>query len=303
MTVAPVLLPPDREFVETPAVQAVVSRSLAYLRAGFALHLSGPAGVGKTTIARHVAHSLGRPVVFAQGDDQLTSADLVTAGVRVRRSRVVDNYIHSVTRTSEDLQEQWTDGWLTAACRNGHTVIYDEFTRSRPETNNVLLSVLAERVLSIPAKRGEIVPVHPEFRVIFTSNPAEYVGVYRAADALQDRLVTIQLPQPDAAAQVAILRVRTGLPAPDCERIVALAVAVRQRSGGHAGDRPGLRAALALARVLHATGLGADFSDPAVRAFCRDLLAEGLDDPQTLNGLWPRGVPAATEGDGDRDTP
>lgn len=282
MSVEPSEFPPAHQVVETPEVRAVMERGLIYLRAGFALHLSGPAGAGKTTIAYHLARALGRPFLFAQGDDSLTSAELVRGGVRVSRSRVVDNYIRSVVRTREDMREQWTDGWLAAACRRGLTLIYDEFTRSRPETNNVLLSVLAERVLALSAMQGETIPVHENFRAIFTSNPAEYVGVYRAADALRDRLVTIRLSAPDADAQAAIVHARTGVNPGDCRRIVAAAAAVGRHLGS--GGSTGLRAAIALAQVLRAERLPVDFRHPAVAGFCLDLLGEGLD-PEALAEL------------------
>jgi len=35
------------DFVETPYVQDITERALSYLRAGYPVHLSGPAGTGK----------------------------------------------------------------------------------------------------------------------------------------------------------------------------------------------------------------------------------------------------------------
>ena len=276
--------PRREQVVETPMVREVARRGLAYLRAGLPLHLSGPAGVGKTTLAFHLAHQIGRPVVFIQGDEQMTSADLVRGGLSIRRSRVVDNYIRSVVRTADDYREQWVDGWLTAACRHGHTLVYDEFTRSRPETNNVLLSVLEERVLVAPGMHTDALPVHAEFRAILTSNPGEYAGVYKSPDALQDRLVTVRLDHPDVATEAAIVQSRSGLPEADCARIVALTRAVRQRAR-KGGTGPSLRAAVALAGVLKAADLPVDFSHSAVAGFCHDLLGAALPRAENLAAL------------------
>ncbi|MCL5103272.1 MAG: gas vesicle protein GvpN, partial [Armatimonadetes bacterium] len=49
---------PRSDFVETPTVQAMTQRALAYLEAGFPVHFQGPAGTGKTTLALHVAAQL-----------------------------------------------------------------------------------------------------------------------------------------------------------------------------------------------------------------------------------------------------
>ena len=48
-------------FIETPYIQELTGRAANYIRAGFPLNLSGPAGVGKTTLAFHIATQLGRP--------------------------------------------------------------------------------------------------------------------------------------------------------------------------------------------------------------------------------------------------
>ena len=61
----------------------------------------------------------------------------ISYGIHEKRS--VDNYIHSVYKTEQEIKPIWTEGQLIEAVKNGHTVIYDEFSRSLPETNNIFL--------------------------------------------------------------------------------------------------------------------------------------------------------------------
>ncbi len=118
------------------------------------------------------------------------------------------------------MTQQWVDNRLTTACQFGLTLIYDEFTRSRPEANNVLLSILEERMLVLPNARGgeSYLKVHPDFRAIFTSNPEEYAGVQKSQDALRDRMVTIELGNFDEETEVAITREKSKLSTEDCHR-------------------------------------------------------------------------------------
>ena len=204
-----IALEASERFVETPQVRAVAQRALGYLKAGYPVHFSGPAGTGKTTLALHVAALRGRPVALMHGDDEFGSSDLVGGDYGYRKSRVVDNFIHSVVKTEENMSTLWADNRLTVACKNGDTLVYDEFTRSRPEANNALLSVLEERILSLPKRRPHgdgFIEVHPDFRAILTSNPEEYAGVHRTQDALNDRLITFQVDHFDGETEVQITR-------------------------------------------------------------------------------------------------
>jgi gas vesicle protein GvpN len=194
-----------------------------------------------------------------------------------QRSRVVDNYIHSVLRTEERVNSIWQENRLTTACQHGYTLIYDEFTRSRPEANNPLLSVLEEGILNIPGQRRSGVGylrVHPDFRAIFTSNPEEYAGVHRGQDALLDRMVTIQIGQFDRETEIAIVANKSGLPLPETSAVVDLVRTLRMAS--ESGQQPSIRAAFAIARVLALRGARARLEDDTFRWVCRDVLGNSI---------------------------
>jgi len=261
-------------FVCTPYVESYVERALAYLEAGYPVHLSGPAGTGKTTLAFHVAALLNRPVTLIHGDDEFGSSDLVGRDSGYNRQKVVDNYIHSVLKTEEVMRSVWVDNRLTTACQNGFTLIYDEFTRSRPEANNVLLSVLEEGILNLPRLRGVgqgYLEVSPHFRAIFTSNPEEYAGTHKTQDALMDRLITIQLGHFDRETEIRVAMARSGIARDDAEVIVDI---VREVRGvGVSNHRPTIRAAIAVSKVLVRRNAHARNDDPVFLWVCKDVLS------------------------------
>ncbi|HUX02876.1 MAG TPA: gas vesicle protein GvpN [Phycisphaerae bacterium] len=268
-----ILLEPGDGFVVTPYVEEITERALAYLKAGYPVHFAGPAGTGKTTLAFHVAAQLGRAVTLIHGDDEFAGSDLVGRDAGYRKSKLIDNFIHSVLKTQEEMQSVWVDNRLTTAARDGDTLIYDEFNRSRPEANNALLSILSERILNLPRLRDAAegyLEVHPEFRAIFTSNPEEYAGTHKTQDALMDRLITIHLGHYDRDTEIRITRAKSGIPKADAEAIVDV---VRElRTVGVNNHRPTVRACLAIARVLAHRGARARWNDPVFRWVCRDVL-------------------------------
>jgi gas vesicle protein GvpN len=265
---------PSDRFVCTPHVEELTDRAMAYLEVGYSVHFAGAAGTGKTTLAFHAAAKLGRPVILVHGDDEFGSSDLVGRDAGYRKSKLIDNFIHSVVKTEEEMRSLWVDNRLTTACRDGYTLIYDEFTRSRPEANNVLLSILEEKILNLPSLRrtGEgYLEVHPSFRAIFTSNPEEYAGVHKTQDALMDRIITINVDHYDRETEIEITMSKSGISRKDAEVIVDIVRELRQL--GVNNHRPTIRAAIAIARVLAHAGGHAEENDSIFEWLCRDILS------------------------------
>jgi gas vesicle protein GvpN len=283
---------PSDGFVTTPQVEQLIARGYSYLDAGYPINLSGPAGSGKTTLALHLAASLGRPVTLIHGDDEFGSSDLVGNDNGYRKNRLVDNYIHSVLKEEETMRTLWTDNRLTTACRYGHTLVYDEFTRSRPEANNVLLSVLGEEILNLPKLRyaGEgYLKVDPGFRAIFTSNPEEYAGIHKTQDALMDRLITIHVDYFNRETEVAITAARSGISHVDAGRVVDLVRHYRKQRVDR--NRPSLRASIMIARVIVRQNATFDATDSVFQRTYRDVLkldrggADGADELRSYDAM------------------
>lgn len=261
------------DFVETPYIRDLTKRALDYIKAGFPVHFSGPTGTGKTTLALHVADQLSRPAVLICGDYEFNTSDLVGGLYGYRKKYLRDNFIRSVLKTDESMTSHWVDNRLTTACQYGLALIYDEFTRSRPEANNVLLSVLEERLLPLPAARGgeNYLKVHPNFAAIFTSNPGEYAGVYKSQDALRDRMVTIELGNFDEETEVAITQAKSELSLDACRRIVSLVREVREAKSKNKLT-PTVRACIIIGKMLNLRGGAALGTNHGFKQICLDIL-------------------------------
>ena len=264
---------PLPDFVESKYVKEISERAISYIKAGFPVHFRGPSGTGKTTLAMNVATKIGRPVVMIHGDEEFTTSDLVGGEHGYRFRKVVDRFVSRVLKVEEDMTKRWVDSRLTVACKYGFTLIYDEFTRSRPEANNILLSILQEKMMDLPVGRGEdpYLKVDPDFTGIFTSNPEEYAGVHRSQDALRDRMITMDLDHFDYDTEIAITRAKSKLLKRDVEVIVHIVRGLRESE--KCEFAPTVRGCIMIAKTLKVQNITPSKSNGAFMQICQDILA------------------------------
>ena len=264
---------PLPDFVESKYVKEISERAISYIKAGFPVHFRGPSGTGKTTLAMYVATKISRPVVMIHGDEEFTTSDLVGGEHGYRFRKVVDRFVSRVLKVEEDMTKRWVDSRLTIACKYGFTLIYDEFTRSRPEANNILLSILQEKMMDLPVGRGEdpYLKVDPDFTGIFTSNPEEYAGVHRSQDALRDRMITMDLDHFDYDTEIAITRAKSKLLKRDVEVIVHIVRGLRESE--KCEFAPTVRGCIMIAKTLKVQNITPSKSKGAFMQICQDILA------------------------------
>ncbi|WP_026694727.1 gas vesicle protein GvpN [Peribacillus kribbensis] len=266
----------SRAISKDEQTENLLSRTLQYLKAGYPVHFIGPSGTGKTSLALALAKKRKRPVMLIHGNHELNNKDLIGDFTGYTSKKVVDNYIRSVYKKDESVTETWRDGRLLEAVKNGYTLIYDEFTRSQPTTNNIFLSILEEGILPLYGTKltEPFVRVHPEFSVIFTSNPEEYAGVYKTQDALLDRLITIYIDHKDRDREAAIVADKMDIPENRAQAITSLVADLRSKCKAESG--PSLRASLMIAKLAAEEEIPIDGESSSFQRLCIDILGHGI---------------------------
>jgi len=272
------LIPKVDHFVETPEVKRIKERVRLWIKAGYPVHLIGPTGCGKTTIAMNVAKELERPVVWINGDESVTTTDLIGGYSQIEAESLRDRFIHNVFKSKDILRADWVDNPLALACKYGYTLVYNEFSRTKPEANNILLSVFEEKILELPTKFGEerYVGVHPDFNAVLTSNSVEYAGIHRPQDALLDRMIGIYMDFYDFDTEVKIVKAHTSIPANEARKIVGVVRTLREKLPG--AQKPGTRACIMIAQGLKAS----DGSAENFKQLCIDVVAAKTSSPVDL---------------------
>lgn len=271
-------------FTLTPYIKEITKRALLYLNAGYPIHLKGPAGTGKTVLAMYIAKLVGKPTTMIFGNEAVETSDIIGSDYGFTKKLIEDNYIHSVHKTVEDYEQKWIDGRIINACENGYVLIYDEFTRSRPETNNILLSVLEEKVLELPINyygNNKLLKIHPDFKIIFTSNPEEYTGVYKFQDALVDRFITLELDFPDQNSEISIAAANSNLSVDKVRNLVEI---VRNfREVYRSKFVVSLRDSIKLCRIIQTGNISIEYDNEVFKKVCIDVLTSGVSIQNTFN--------------------
>ena len=274
------LVPMVENFVETEHVKKLKDRVKLWVNAGYPLHIVGPTGCGKTTLAMEAAKELGRTTVWINGDEQMTTTDLIGGYSEMEAESVRDKYVHNVMIARDRTKFSWVDNPLTLACKYGYTLVYNEFSRSKPEANNVLLSALEEKILELPTMFGDerYIKVHPDFAIILTSNSIEYAGIHKPQDALHDRMVDIYMGYYDYDTELKIAQVHTHLPFGEAEKVVKAVRTIREKMPEP--YKPGTRAEIMICQGLKA--LGRNRSKESIEQIYMDVLATKVGDQREL---------------------
>lgn len=213
---------------------------LAAVAAGRDILLEGPPGTSKSTILRAITAEWGIPLIFVEGNADLTPARLVGH--------------HNPARVlKEDYSaDNFVDGPLLQAMRAGGFLYIEEFNRAPEDTLNTLLTAMAERRIAVP--RAGTVTAEPTFRVIASMNPYDNIGTTRLSTSVHDRLNRLAISYQDADAERGIVRLRAPLENLDpavYDRLVSDAVAVTRATRAHTDIRQGssVRGAIDLTAV------------------------------------------------------
>jgi MoxR-like ATPase len=205
----------DRVAARLVGRERELTLALAAVAAGRDLILEGPPGTSKSTLLRAITAEWGIPLVFVEGNADLTPAKLIghhNPARVLREDYSPDNFV---------------DGPLVEAMREGGFLYIEEFNRAPDDTLNALLTAMAERQVAVP-RAGTIVAA-PTFRVVASMNPYDNVGTTRLSTSVSDRMCRLSVTYQDAEAERGIVALRAPLPdlaAGLYDRVVSDAVAV-----------------------------------------------------------------------------
>ncbi len=165
-------------------------------------------GVGKTTLAKAIARSLGCTFRRIQFTPDLLPSDV--SGVSVYNQK-----------TSEF---EYRPGPVMA-----QIVLADEINRATPKTQSALLEAMEEQQVSVD---GVTYPLPSPFIVLATQNPIEYEGTFPLPEAQLDRFfMRITLGYPKHADELDILdRIQFRHPLEDLEQVVAASELIQMQA-------------------------------------------------------------------------
>jgi MoxR-like ATPase len=226
----------------------------AALASGAHILIEGPPGTGKSTLLRQVAESRHTEFVLVEGSAELTPA------------RLIGSFDPALVLEQGYRPENFSDGPLVRAMRDGGLLYVEELNRVPEETINVLLTVMSEGEINVP-RMGRI-GADPSFRLVAAMNPYDSVGTSRLSMALYDRTCRISVGYQDAEHERQIVRLAAEQAKP---ALVAEAVALTRATRDH----PDLRFGASVRGAIDYARLVPELAD--IRAVPADDWQAGLD--------------------------
>lgn len=207
---------------------------LAAVAAGRDLLIEGPPGTSKSTLLGAITAEWGIPLLFVEGNADLTPA------------RIVGHHNPARVLREDYSEDNFVPGPLVEAMRTGGFLYIEEFNRAPEDTLNTLLTAMAERRIAIP--RVGSVEALPTFRVVASMNPYDNVGTTRLSTSVHDRLCRLAIGYQDAESERGIVALRTES---DSLRLIADSVAITRATREHEDITQGssVRGAIDLALV------------------------------------------------------
>ena len=161
---------------------AVVEQALAALVAQGHILVEDVPGVGKTTLSKALAISIGCSFQRIQFTPDLLPSDVT--GISVYNQQSQDFNFRPGPIMSQ-------------------VVLADEINRATPKTQAALLEAMEEHQVTVD---GVTHPLRPPFMVVATQNPIEYEGTFPLPEAELDRfLMRLSLGYPDFTEEMAII--------------------------------------------------------------------------------------------------
>jgi MoxR-like ATPase len=144
--------------------------------------VQGVPGLGKTLLAKTLAHALGGEFKRIQGTPDLMPSDIIG--------------VHVFDESKRDFV--FRSGPLFA-----DVVLVDEINRAGPKTQSALLEAMEERQISVDRA---VFALPADFLVLATQNPREFEGTYPLPESQLDRfMLRIDVDYPERAAEAEIL--------------------------------------------------------------------------------------------------